>query len=164
MVVRPQRVLSITTQLANQVVRQLGAESQRVNDVAEGVAAGNGRAPPLRQVVDVHVAVGEGPTGRNVEVANHLVDAQAAFDAAAFVALLGQPLRVVLPLALLHGGAIAKGPRGLGVGFAHFFAGGAAAGLFGVVRGRGAVAGTAVGGVEVGGGFVGGVAVGCKMC
>lgn len=123
------------------------------------MAAGDGRAPPLRQVVDVHVPVAETTAGRNVEVADHLVDAQATFDATSFVTLLGEPLRVVLPLALLHGGAVAEGPGRLGVGFAHFFAGGAAAGLFGVVGGRSAVAGTAVGGVEVGGGFVGGVAV-----
>ncbi len=59
----------------------------------------------------MHVAVAEAAAGRQVEVAHHLVDAQAALDAAALVTLLVQPLGVVLALALLDVLAAPEGPR-----------------------------------------------------
>lgn len=56
----------------------------------------------------------------------------------------------MFPLALLDVFAASKGPGGAGVGFAHFLAGIATAGLYRILRSRGAVAAAAVVGVEVG--------------
>jgi hypothetical protein len=94
-----------------------------------------------------------------VEVADDLVHAQAALDAAAFVALLVQALGVVLAQALLDVLALAEGPGRLGVRLPDFVAGVAAAGFLGVGRGRGAVAVAAVARVEMGCGFVGRVSL-----
>ena len=123
----------------------------------EGVAARDGALEVVIQVVHVHVAVAEAAPGRDVEVADHLVDAQAALDAAAFLALGVQPLAVVLPLALLDVLAAAEGPRHGRVRFPHFFARVAAAGLDGVGGRVGAVAAAAVVWVEVHGDVVLGV-------
>lgn len=59
----------------------------------------------------------------------------------------------MFPFALLDVLATAKGPGDGGIGFAHFFAGVAAAGFDGCGGGNGPVAIAAVVGVEVGGRF-----------
>ena len=98
--------------LPHQTLRQLRSKPQLMNLMTETVPARHRRIPPLRQVVHVHVAVTKTPAGGNVEVANHLVDSQTALDAAPLVPLLGEPFRVVLPLALFHCRAVAEGPTG----------------------------------------------------
>ena len=119
----------------------------------------DGRFPVVLKVVHVHVAIAEALAGGNVEVANDLVDAQAAFDAAAFAALLVQTLGVVLALALLDVLATAEGPRGLRVRLADFVARLAASGFDSVRRGVRAIARTTIVGVKVGSRFLDRVAV-----
>lgn len=143
----------LCAQLLGDLLWQLGPEAQLVDGVGEAVAAGDGGVPVVLEVVDVHVAVAEAAAGGDVEVADDLVDAQATLDAAALVALLVQPLGVVLPHALLDVLAAAKGPGRLGVGLAHLVTGLATSGLHGTRRGGGAVAASAVVGVEVLGGL-----------
>ena len=113
----------------------------------------------------MRLSITEALSRRKVEVANDLVDADAAFDAAALAALLVQLLAVVFALALFDVFAAAEGPGDGGVGFADFGAGVAAAGFYGVGRGGGAVALAAVFGVEVGGFvFVAGEGVDQYVC
>ena len=102
----------------------------------------------------MRLSITEALSRRKVEVSYDLVDADAAFDAAAFAALLVELLAVVFALALFDVFAAAEGPGDGGVGFAHFGAGVAAAGFCGGGGGRCAVAVAAIAGVEVGG-FVG---------
>ena len=125
-VVRP-RYASLPYTLDHRVW-QLGSEAQVVDLVAEGVFDAL-RVEVVVQVVHVHVAVAEALARREVEVAHHLVDADAALDAAAFAALLVEVLAVVFALALLDVLASAKRPAHAGVGVSHFVAGVAAAGL-----------------------------------
>lgn len=66
------------------------------------MAALDGAVKVVVQVVHVHVAVAEAAARCDVEVAHDLVDADHAFDPAALVALLVEPLAVSLALALLH--------------------------------------------------------------
>ena len=148
-------------QVLGHLLGELGPEAQLVDLVREGVPAGDGALEVVVQVVHVHVAVAEAAARRDVEVADDLVDAQPALDAAAFFALRVQPLAVVLSLALLDVLAAAEGPRHGGVGFAHLFARVAAAGFDGVGGSVGAVAAAAVVGVEVHGDVVLGVAALC---
>lgn len=54
------------------------------------------------QIMHVQVTVGERLSGCNVEVSNNLVDADAAFETASFLALCVEAFSVVLPLALLY--------------------------------------------------------------
>jgi len=145
MMAGPRRVLA--AELLVDIIRQLRAKAQVVDGVGEGVAALDGSVPVVLEVVHVHVAVAEAAAGGDVEVADDLVDAQSAVDAAPFVSLLLELLGVVFPFALLDAGAGSEGPGGLRVGFLDFLAGVAASCLLRVVWGRGAVAGTAVGGV-----------------
>lgn len=149
MVVRPGHVLVLVAKLFEGGGRQLRSEAQRVDGVAERVAALNGSVPVVLEVMDVHVAVAETATGGEVEVADDLVDAQAASDLASLVALLVQALGVVLARALLDVLAAAKGPRCLGVRLTHLVTRVTTAGLLGVGRGRGAVAAAAVVGVQM---------------
>jgi len=104
----------------------------------------------ILQIMHMRLSITEALSGREVEVANDLVDADAAFDPAAFTALRVELFAVVFALALLNIFAAAEGPGDGGVGFADFGAGVAAAGFYGVGRGGGAVALAAVFGVEVG--------------
>lgn len=52
------------------------------------------------QIVHVHIAVGERLSGSDMEVSNDLVDTDATFETASFLALLVEMLCVVLSLAL----------------------------------------------------------------
>ena len=115
------------------------------------------RVQVIIQIVHVHGAVAETAAGRDVEIANDFVDAEAAFDAAALAALGVELFAVVLALALFDVFAAAEGPGDAGIGFADFFAGVAAVGFGGCGWGGRAVAVAAVVGGEVGG-FFGGVA------
>ena len=78
------------------------------------------------QIVHVHCAVAEAPAGRDVEIANDFVHAEAAFDPASLAALRIEFLGVVLAFALFDIFAAAEGPGYGCVGFPHFFAGVAA--------------------------------------
>jgi hypothetical protein len=137
-------------ELLGDVIRELRAESQRMNDVRKGVAAIDGGVPVVLEVVHVHVTVAEGASRRQVKVSDHLVHTQAALDAAALVSLLVEALGVVLALTLLDVLAAAKSPRGLSVRFPNFVTRVAAPGLLRVRRRLRAVAATAVLGVEMG--------------
>ena len=68
-------------------IRQLRTKPQLVDRVGEGVAAVDGAVEVVLEIVHVHVAVAEALARRKVEVANHLVDPDAAFDAATLAAL-----------------------------------------------------------------------------
>lgn len=127
---------------------ELGAEAQVVDLVGKGVGL---VFEVVLQVVHVHVSVGEGFPGRDVEVADDFVDFDGAFETTAFFALGVEVFGVVFALALFDAFATAEGPADGGVGVADIVAGVAAAGLGGVGRGWGTVAFTAVVGVEVGG-------------
>ena len=144
-VVGPGEVLG--AELLVQGVGQLGAEAEVVDDVGEGVLGR--RVPVVLEVVHVHVAVAEAAAGGDVEVADDLVHAQAAFDAAALAALLVETLRVVFALALLDTLAVAERPGGLRIRLLDLLAGVAASGLLRVAGGVRAVARAAVVGVEV---------------
>lgn len=139
-----------------ELVGELGAEAQLVDVVGHGVflVVRELEVEVVLQVVRVHVAAGEAAAGGDVEVADDLVDAQDALDAAAFAALGVDARCVTLPFALLDVGALAKGPILGCVGFAHFVAGVAAALLDGVGEGVGAAAVAAVVRVEVFGDFL----------
>lgn len=136
-------------QLLGHGLGQLRAEAQVVDVVRKVVLLVARGLPVVLQVVNVHVAVAEAATGRQMKVAHDLVHLQETIDAAALVALLLQALRVVLALALLKGLAVAKCPGNLSVRLADFLASVAAAGLFGIVRGRRSAAVTAVTGIQV---------------
>lgn len=133
------------------VLGQLRPEPQRVDDVREVVLVPvRARLHVAPEVVDVRVAVAEAAARREVEVAHHLVDAEAPLDAAALLLLLRQPLRVVLALALLDVVAL-EGPALASVGVADFLARVAAARLLRVFGRLGAITLAAVFGVEVDG-------------
>ena len=153
MVVRPGHLLARAERLRD-AIRDLGPEAQVVDRVREGMCGVIRRVEVVVQVVDVHRAVAEAAPGGDVEVPHHLVHAEAALDAAALLALRVEFLAVVLPLALLDVLAFAEGPADAGVGLAHLFAGGAAAGFLDGRWGWGAVAVAAVVRGEVGGGVV----------
>lgn len=81
-------------------IAQLRTETQVVDLVGKSV-----RVLVLEvvlEVVHVEVAVREGLSGGDVEVANDLVDLDAALEAASLLALFVKVLSVVFTLALLH--------------------------------------------------------------
>lgn len=86
-----------------------------------------------------------------MEVANDLVDLDAALKTASLLTLFVKVLSVVFALALLNTLATAERPRHRGVGVADFVAGVTAAGLLCVGGGGGTVAFAAVIGGKVGG-------------
>jgi len=79
--------------------------------------------------VGVDVAGGEAAAGGDMEVADDLVDADDAFETAAFAALGVDALGVAFAVALFNVLAFAEGPGFLRVGFADFVAGITAAGF-----------------------------------
>ncbi len=99
------------------------------------------------QIMHMHLSVAETLPRREMEVSDDLIDADAAFNAAAFAALLVELFTVVFPLALLDVFATPEGPGGRGVGVANFRAGVAAPGLRSGGGGGRAVAAAAVGGI-----------------
>jgi hypothetical protein len=54
------------------------------------------------QVVHVHVAVGEGLSGSDMEVSDDLVDSNATLETAALLSLLVEVLGIVFALTLLN--------------------------------------------------------------
>lgn len=117
-VVRPGHALLANAR--DDLVRQLGPEAQVVHLVREGVLDAVAAGEVVLQVVYVHVAVAETLAGSKVEVSNHLVDADAALDAASLLPLRVQVLAVVFPLALLDALAPTEGPAHAGVSLPHF--------------------------------------------
>ncbi len=154
--VRPRHLFG--AEALGDAVGDLGAEAQMMDFVREGVRLSVRRVEVVVQIMHMHRSIAETASGRDMEVPHDFVDAKATFDAAALPPLRVQFLAVVLALALLDVFAPAKGPADAGVGFAHFLAGGAAAGFLRCGRGGGAVAVPAVVGAEVGG-FLGAVEV-----
>jgi hypothetical protein len=148
--------LEVLADAVHDLKGQLRTESQAVDCVGEVVA--DIGVPVVLEIVHVHVAAAEAAAGGQVEVSDDLVDTNASLNAAALMALGLELLGVVLALALLDALTLAKGPRCLRIGLADLLAGVAAAGLDGVRRGRGAVAGTAVVRVQMGGFLLGRVA------
>jgi hypothetical protein len=63
------------------------------------------------QVMDVHVTCGERLSGCDVEVADNLVDSDAALETAALLSLCIKMFGIVFALALLDVLSTAKGPR-----------------------------------------------------
>ena len=106
------------------------------------------------QIMHVHCSITETPSWRNVEISNDFVDPESAFDPTALPTLSVQFFAVVFALALFDVFATAKSPGDRGVGFAHFFAGVAAAGLHSCGGRNGTIAVAAVLRVEVRGRFV----------
>jgi hypothetical protein len=105
----------------------------------------------ILQIMHMQIAIGKRLPRCDVEIANDLVYADGALQAAALAALGVEVFGVVLALALLDAFAAAKRPGYGGVGVAHFVACVAAAGFGGAGGGWGAVAFAAVVGREVGG-------------
>ena len=136
-------------------VGELGAEAELVDFVGHGVAFIFGEVlfEEVLEVVGVDVAGGEAAAGGDVEVADDFVDADDAFEAAAFAALGVEALRVAFAVALFDVLAFAEGPGFLGVGFTDFIAGVAAAGFYDAVGGWRAAAFAAVVGSQVFGDF-----------
>lgn len=152
-VVGPRAVLRA---LLSNVLGELGTESQLVDRVLERVL--DRAFPVVLEIVNVHVAIAETAARRKVEVSDHLVDTQAALDAASLLSLLVELLGVVLPLALLNTLTLAESPGSLRVCLSNFVTSLATPRLHSVVRGGGSVTVTTVFGVEMRGGFVLGVA------
>lgn len=137
--------------IRNHSIAELRPEAKLVDLVRESVGL---VLEVVLEVVNVHVAVGERLSGRNVEVSDDFVDTDVSLQAASLPALLVEVLGVVLTFTLFHTFAATKRPRDGGVGITDFVAGVAAAGLD-RVRGRGcAETFTAVVGVEMRG-FIG---------
>lgn len=156
-VIRPRH--GLRAQFARHLLGDLRPKAQRVDVVRERMPPLHGRIEVVIQVVYVHGAVAETAPGCDMKVADHLIDPEAALDAAPLLALLVEALGIMFTLALLDVFAAAKGPRHGRVGFPHFFARIAAA-CFGGIGGSGrAVAVSAVGGIKVDGYAVFGVAV-----
>src|ERR1700710_1759264 len=84
------------------------------------VASFDRRVEVIVQVVDVHVSVREGTTRCDVEVPNHFVHADDAFNAAAFLALCVESLAVAFSFALLDAFATPEGPAISSICFPHF--------------------------------------------
>jgi hypothetical protein len=85
--------------LAANAFRKLRAKPKLVDLVLEGVL--DRAFPVVLKVMNVHVTIAEGPTRREVEIADNFVDADRASDSAALVSLLLKFLRIVFTLALL---------------------------------------------------------------
>ena len=132
--------------IRNDGFAQLGSKAQMMNLMRESVRL---VFEVVLEIVYVDVAVGEGFSGRKVEVSNDLVHADAALKTAPFLALGVEVFRIVLALALFHTFAATEGPRNRGVGFAHFVAGVTAAWLQPVGRRGSTEAFAAVVGSEV---------------
>lgn len=153
MVIRPWH--SFVAQPLCNVFGHLGAEAQVVDGVRKGVTWGPlWNIQIICKIMHMHLTITEAAARRNMEVANDLVDSEAAHDAAALMALLVQFLRIVLTLALFDIFTSTKRPRDACIGFADFFASLAAALLDSGGRGRGTVAIAAVVGIQVGGLFI----------
>jgi hypothetical protein len=99
----------------------------------------------------VQIAIRKGFARRNVEVANDLVDLDAALKTAPFLSLCIEVFGIMLALALLDTLTATKRPGNRGVGVTHFIASITATSLEAIGGWRGSVAFTAVRGIEVSG-------------
>ena len=140
--------------LCNDIVRELGPKTKVMDLVGERVLDTVPASIIVFEVVYVHVSIAERLARSKVKVADDLVDADAAFDAAAFAALLVELFAVVFALALLDVLPSAKGPRHTCVSFADFCAGAAASGFYSIFRRGSTVAIAAVRRIEMRCGFV----------
>lgn len=95
----------------------------------ERVLALDRRLVVVVEIMNVHIAVTEAPTWRDVEVSDNLVDSQITLNAASLVALGIQSFPVVFPFALLNSLAPTKGPSHSSISFAYLVASVAAARL-----------------------------------
>lgn len=85
MMVGPWRALSAES--LRHGLGDLRPEAQLMDLVREGVAAFDRAVEVVVEIVDVHGAVAEAAAGRDVEVADDLVDSEAALDAASLLSL-----------------------------------------------------------------------------
>lgn len=132
--------------------RKLGAESKRVDGMAEVVLdVLLSWLPVALEIVHVVVPAAKASAGRQVEVSNNLVHSEAAFNAAALSLLFLELLRIVFALALFDAFAASESPSGADIGISNFLAGVAAALLLSVRRGVSTVTGTAVVGSKMDG-------------
>lgn len=92
----------------NNYIAQLRTESELVDLVRESMRIFVFEV--VFQIMHVHVAVGERLSGSDMEVSNDLVDTDATFETASFLALLVKMLCVVLPLALFDTLSTTEGP------------------------------------------------------
>lgn len=143
-----QWVAALTQPIAD-IGGQLGAKSQRVDNVAEIVRLAVGHIPVVLEVMNVHVAIAKRASRGKMEVSDDLVNLEGSVNAAALVALLFQSLGVMFALTLLKGSAITKGPGLLSICFSNFLASIAASLLHNVARSGGATTFTTVRGVEM---------------
>ena len=143
---RTSREMGLCHVLHNNVA-QLGTESQVMNLVRKSV--GVFILEVVLEIVYVQVAVGEGLSRCNMEVANDFVDLDATLEAAPFLALGIEVFGVVLALALLNAFAATERPGNRGVGVTNLTAGVTAAWLLGVGGGGGTVTFAAVVGSKV---------------
>lgn len=106
-------------------VGELGPEAELVDLVGHGVAFVLGEVffEEVLEVMGVDVTGGEAAAGGDVEVADDFVDADDAFEAAAFAALGVDALGVAFAVALFDVLTFAEGPGFLRIGFADFVAG-----------------------------------------
>lgn len=117
----------------------------------KGVAAVDGGVEVVVQIMDMHRSAAEAAARGDVEISNHLVDPEAAFDPTALLPLRVQLFGVVDSFALLDILPAPECPRDRGVCFPHLVTGVTAA-LFGSFGGsRCAVAIAAVRWIQMGG-------------
>lgn len=100
----------LTAQLLRDAFRKLWPETERVNSMRKDMAAFDRGIEVIVQIVDVHVAIAETPSWRNVEVSNDLIDSEPAFYAASLLSLSIQSLSVVFALTLLNVLTSSEGP------------------------------------------------------
>lgn len=108
MVVRPWQRLG--AHFLGDFFGDLRAKTQVVDRVGKDMASCDRGIEIVVQVVYVHVAVAETPSGGDVEVPDDFVDAEGAFYAASFFALGVEAFGVVFALALGYVLAAAEGP------------------------------------------------------
>jgi len=120
-----------------------------MHSMRECVAMLNRALEVIVQIVDMHVAVAEAPTWRDMEITDNFVDPESALYPASFFTLRIQTLCIPFSLALLNVFASTESPRDRSICFAHLFACIAAASFLSVGRCWSAEAAAAVGGIEM---------------
>ncbi len=138
---RPSRLM-LSLHICNGNIAKSRAKAEVVDLVREGV-----RIIIVEihvQVVHVQVAIGEGLSRSNVEVANDLVDLDIALDTASFFSLCVELFAIVFALTLLDPFATTERPGVCSVSVTDIFASLTATWLRTILWGWGAVAFTAV--------------------
>lgn len=110
-----------TARLGNNGIRELWSKTESVDLVSKHMAAWEWRVVEVVEVMHVHVAVAETPSGGDVEVSNHFVDSDASLYPAPLAPLSIQSLRIVFPRALLDILASFKSPGHASVCIADLF-------------------------------------------